>query len=145
MAAQRATAAEKTAPAGSMVMLGDVLRLGRGGSGCSVSGGPGGPGGPGAVDLMGGAPVLTLRCVPEACALRAFSRFWEWDFSFQAWSRTWGGARRRLPLKSVDVPFCETRYGARAVPSAPHTTFPLFRAHLRSRTPRRRPAQRFCL
>ena len=60
MAAQRATAAEKTAPAGSMVMLGDVLRLGRGGSGCSVSGGPGGPGGPGAVDLMGGAPVLTL-------------------------------------------------------------------------------------
>ena len=53
MAAQRATAAEKTAPAGSMVMLGDVLRLGRGGSGCSVSGGPGGPG---AVDLMGGAP-----------------------------------------------------------------------------------------
>ena len=44
MAAQRATAAEKTAPAGSMVMLGDVLGLGRAGSGCMASGGPGGRG-----------------------------------------------------------------------------------------------------
>ena len=75
MAAQRATAAEKTAPAGSMVMLGDVLRLGRGGSGCSVSGGPGGPGGPGAVDLLGGAPVLTLASSlrPAPSALSAAS------------------------------------------------------------------------
>ena len=44
-----------------MVMLGDVLRLGRGParSGCRVSGGPGGPD---AVDLMGGGPWCGAQC-----------------------------------------------------------------------------------
>ena len=45
MAAQRATAAEKTAPAGSMVMLGDVLGLGRAGSGSGLDLRPSGSGG----------------------------------------------------------------------------------------------------
>ena len=97
MAAQRATAAEKTAPAGSMELLGDVLRLGRGGSGCSVSGGPGGPG---AVDLMGGAPWCGAQwlCLvgrsPISTHARGSAR------SHRA-SLAWGGARSAFAAENV--------------------------------------------
>ena len=75
MAAEPTTAAEKTAPAGSMVMLGDVLGLGRGGSGCRASGGPGGPG---AVDLAETPPALRQPVLRRygASADSCFAQIW---------------------------------------------------------------------
>ena len=121
MAAQRATAAEKTAPAGSMELLGDVLRLGRGGSGCRVSGGPGGPG---AVDLMGGAPWCGAQCeagmtISSTCLLR--------DVWHPVTARVVLGAApaSNLPLRSSCQTLPITLYRIRAVVSAPR---PLFHA-----------------
>ena len=119
MAAQRATAAEKTAPAGSMELLGDVLRLGRGGSGCRVSGGPGGPG---AVDLMGGAPWCGAQCEDRDDDFLDLRDVWH-----PVTARVVLGAApaSNLPLRSSCQTLPITLYRTRAVVSAPR---PLFHA-----------------